>query len=41
VHGHLASKQKDDVDRLFTLVDRASRQALRAELSAVGLLESD
>ncbi len=33
VHGHLTSKQKEDVDRLFTLVDRASRQALRAESS--------
>ena len=31
VHGHLVSKQKEDIDRLFTLVDRASRQALRAE----------
>jgi ribonuclease HI len=34
VHGHLASKQKKDIDRLFTLVDRASRQALRAESSS-------
>ena len=32
VQGHLVSKQKQDIDRLFTLVDRASRQALRAEL---------
>jgi len=31
VHGHLASNQKDDIDRLFTLVDRASRNALREE----------
>jgi ribonuclease HI len=31
VRGHLVSKQKDDIDQLFTLVDRASRQALRAE----------
>ena len=31
VHGHLPSKQKEDIDRLFTLVDRASRHALRAE----------
>ena len=38
VHGHLASKQKDGIDRLFTLVDRASRQALRAEPIAIGLL---
>ena len=29
VQGHLVSKQKQDIDRLFTLVDRASRQALR------------
>ena len=38
VHGHLASKQKDGIDRLFTLVDRASRRALRAEPIAIGLL---
>jgi len=31
VQGHQASNQKDDMDRLFTLVDRASRKALRAE----------
>ena len=41
VQGHLASKQKDDIDRLFTLVDRASRQALRAESSVLGPLGSD
>jgi len=41
VHGHLASKQKEDIDRLFTLVDRASRQALRAESSVIGSLRSD
>ena len=29
VRGHLASRQKHDIDRLFTLVDRASRKALR------------
>ncbi len=29
VRGHQLSKQKDDIDRLFTLVDRASRNALR------------
>ena len=29
VRGHLASNQKNDVDRIFTLVDRASRNALR------------
>lgn len=31
VRGHLQGQHKDDVGRLFTLVDRASRQALRAE----------
>jgi ribonuclease HI len=30
VRGHQASNQKDDIDRLFTLVDRASRAALKA-----------
>jgi ribonuclease HI len=29
VQGHQMSKQKLDIDRLFTLVDRASRRALR------------
>jgi len=29
VKGHKKSKEKDDVDRIFTLVDRASRKALR------------
>jgi ribonuclease HI len=29
VPGHHVSNQKDDIDRLFTLVDRASRNALR------------
>ncbi|MBU0729562.1 MAG: ribonuclease H [Proteobacteria bacterium] len=29
VLGHKVSNQKDDIDRLFTLVDRASRNALR------------
>jgi len=29
VRGHEISNQKDDIDRLFTLVDRASRNALR------------
>ncbi|MDR4498788.1 MAG: hypothetical protein MRK02_12845 [Candidatus Scalindua sp.] len=33
VRGHQASNQKDDIDRLFTLVDRASRNALREENS--------
>ena len=31
VRGHQVSNQKDDIDRLFTLVDRASRKALRAD----------
>ena len=31
VCGHLAGNQKDDMDRLFTLVDRASRTALRKD----------
>ncbi|MGB5991946.1 MAG: RNase H family protein [Desulfobacterales bacterium] len=31
VRGHQASNQKDDIDRLFTLVDRASRNALRGD----------
>ena len=31
VQGHKVSNQKDEVDRLFTLVDRASRYALRQE----------
>ncbi len=29
IAGHKATKQKDDTDKLFTLVDRASRKALR------------
>jgi ribonuclease HI len=29
VRGHRVSNHKDDIDRLFTLVDRASRNALR------------
>jgi ribonuclease HI len=29
VRGHHVSNQKDDIDKLFTLVDRASRKALR------------
>lgn len=32
IKGHAASSQKDELDRLFTLVDRASRQALRKEV---------
>ena len=31
VRGHQASNQKDDIDRLFTLVDNASRNALRGD----------
>ena len=31
VPGHQVSNQKDDMDRLFTLVDRASRNALRED----------
>jgi ribonuclease HI len=31
VRGHQALRQKDDIDRLFTLVDRASRNALRKD----------
>lgn len=31
VRGHQVSNQKDDIDRLFTLVDSASRNALRED----------
>ena len=31
VRGHQASNRKDDIDRLFALVDRASRNALRGD----------
>ncbi len=31
VRGHQISNQKDDIDRLFALVDRASRNALRGD----------
>jgi ribonuclease HI len=31
VRGHKVSNQKDDFDKLFTLVDRASRNALRGD----------
>ncbi len=31
VRGHLGADQKNDIDRLFALVDRASRKALREE----------
>lgn len=32
VKGHKLSRDKDEIDRLFTLVDRASRDALRKNL---------
>ena len=32
VRGHQASNQKDDIDKLFTLVDRAARKALRGDV---------
>jgi ribonuclease HI len=31
LRGHKASHQKDEIDALFTLVDRASRNALRGD----------
>lgn len=31
VRGHQVSNQKDDIDKIFTLVDRASRNALRED----------
>ena len=31
VEGHKKTNQKDNIDRLFTLVDRASRNAMRGE----------
>ena len=31
VRGHQVSNQKDNIDRLFTLLDRASRNALRGD----------
>ena len=31
VRGHQVSNQKDDIDRLFALVDRASRRALKED----------
>jgi ribonuclease HI len=33
VKGHKSSSEKDDIDRLFNLVDKASRKALREFLS--------
>ncbi len=32
VHGHKRSIQKDDIDQIFSIVDRASRNALRKEI---------
>ncbi|NOQ42141.1 MAG: ribonuclease H [Desulfuromusa sp.] len=32
VRGHQRTKQKNDIDQLFTLVDRASRKALREDI---------
>jgi len=34
VRGHQVSNQKDDIDKLFTLVDRASRSALRGDIGS-------
>ena len=31
VRGHQVSNQKDDISKLFTLVDRAARKALRED----------
>jgi len=31
MRGHLVSSQKNDIDKIFTLVDRASRNALRED----------
>jgi ribonuclease HI len=31
VRGHQASNQKEDIDRIFVLVDKASRNALRGD----------
>ncbi len=38
VRGHQVSNQKDDIDSLFTLVDRASRNALREAMGVNPLL---
>lgn len=38
VKGHKKSEDKDSVDRVFTLVDRASRDELRAEVRKKSLL---
>ena len=34
LEGHSVSAQKDEIDKLFTLVDRASRKATREEIQA-------
>ena len=34
VKGHKASNEKDDIDKLFNLVDKASRKALREEINS-------
>ena len=34
VRGHQVAQHKNEIDQLFTLVDRASRQALRADKSS-------
>jgi len=39
VRGHKLVEQKDDIDRLFTLVDRGARKALRAWLRSHGHLD--
>ncbi len=45
VKGHKISTQKDEIDKLFTLVDRASRNALRCSVvgkkKSPGVLSSD
>ena len=35
VEGHRVSHQKTDIDRLFTLVDRAARKALRSDTHCI------
>jgi ribonuclease HI len=42
VRGHQVAQDKDEIDRLFTLVDRAARRALRADqsISLTGRTES-
>ncbi len=35
VNGHQVSTQKDQIDQMFTLVDRASRKALREEYRVI------